>query len=112
MNPAPCSWRVRISLIFDDLERLSRRSRFSSPGTPKIYSTPSSSRHCINKSEAFIICRFGPFLAVAPCPRKHSEARGDWAADPPPKRKTCIELSGVRHQEEFVFHAPCKQNLF
>jgi hypothetical protein len=30
-------------------------SAFSSPGTPKIRSTPSASKHFTNKSEAFII---------------------------------------------------------
>src|SRR4051812_43097204 len=55
MKPAPCSWRVRIRRIFFERDRLSRKSRFSSPGTPKTYSTPSSSRHEINRSEALVI---------------------------------------------------------
>jgi hypothetical protein len=32
-------------LIFLERESESRKSRFSSPGTPKMYSQPSSSRH-------------------------------------------------------------------
>src|SRR3954452_8678108 len=55
MNPAPCSCRVRINFTFEERERLSRKSRFSSPGTPNIYSTPSSSRHWMNRSEALVI---------------------------------------------------------
>src|SRR5882724_10327040 len=52
MNAAPCSWRVRTSLI-EELRRLSTTSRFSSPGTPKIRSTPSFSSAATNKSEPF-----------------------------------------------------------
>src|SRR3569833_310241 len=104
MKPAPCSWRVRISLIFEDLDRLSRKSRFSSPGTPKIYWTPSSSRHCTNTSEAFIIGRLGPlFMAIARCPRSIAKD-AETALPAPHERKLCIELSGVRHQDESVFH--------
>src|SRR5436190_12672388 len=55
MKPAPCSWRVRISLILVERDRLSRKSRFSSPGTPNTYSTPSSSRQWMNRSEALVI---------------------------------------------------------
>src|SRR5215213_11318831 len=54
MKAAPCSWRVRISLI-DELRRLSTTSRFSSPGTPKIRSTPSFSSAATNKSDPFAI---------------------------------------------------------
>ena len=43
IKPAACSCRVRISLIFEFFSEFSR-SRFSSPGMPKIYSTPSASR--------------------------------------------------------------------
>src|SRR3954454_4830667 len=52
MNAAPCSWRVKISLI-EELRRLSTTSRFSSPGTPKMRSTPSFSSAATNKSEPF-----------------------------------------------------------
>src|SRR3954471_3410505 len=52
MKAAPCSWRVRISLI-DELRRLSTTSRFSSPGTPKIRSTPSFSSAATNRSDPF-----------------------------------------------------------
>ena len=34
------------------------KSAFSSPGIPKIFVTPSSSKHLINKSDAFIISPF------------------------------------------------------
>jgi hypothetical protein len=53
MNPAACSCRVRISLIFDR-ESESSMSRFSSPGIPKMYSTPSFSSALMNRSDAFI----------------------------------------------------------
>src|SRR6476660_3124234 len=58
MKAAPCSCRVRISLI-DELRRLSTTSRFSSPGTPKIRSTPSFSSAATNKSDPLAI---GPSL--------------------------------------------------
>src|SRR6185437_3043294 len=68
---AACSWRVRISLIFFERDRLSRKSRFSSPGTPKMYSTPSSSRHATNRSDALVIAlvprpnrELGPFAQL------------------------------------------------
>ena len=53
IKPAPCSWRVNMSLIVD-VRSDSNKSRFSSPGIPKIYSTPSASRALTNKSDAFI----------------------------------------------------------
>ena len=37
-----------------DLHKHSKKSRFSSPGNPKTYSTPSSSRHLINNSAPII----------------------------------------------------------
>src|SRR3979411_2376357 len=52
MKAAPCSCRVRTSLI-EELRRLSTTSRFSSPGTPKMRSTPSFSSAATNKSEPF-----------------------------------------------------------
>src|SRR5712675_2224337 len=50
MKAAPCSCRVRISLI-EELRRLSTTSRFSSPGTPKMRSTPSFSSAATSKSD-------------------------------------------------------------
>src|ERR1043166_2530160 len=50
MNAAPCSCRVSTSLI-EDLRRLSTMSRFSSPGTPKMRSTPSFSSAATIRSE-------------------------------------------------------------
>ena len=46
---------VKINLILLDLLRLSRKSRFSSPGMPNTYSQPSASKHSINESDAFVI---------------------------------------------------------
>src|ERR1700684_1703548 len=51
MNAAACSWRVKMSSI-DDLRMDSTISRFSSPGIPKIRSTPSFSRAATSRSEA------------------------------------------------------------
>src|SRR5450631_3995795 len=50
MKAAPCSWRVRMSLI-DELRKLSTTSRFSSPGTPKMRSTPSFSSAATRRSD-------------------------------------------------------------
>src|SRR5512137_1983605 len=60
MKAAACSWRVTTTLIAD-LRRDSRMSRVSSPGKPKIYSTPSSSSWRAKRSDAFI----GGHLSVA-----------------------------------------------
>ena len=54
MNAAACSWRVRTSSI-EDVRRDSTTSRFSSPGMPKIRSTPSFSSAATSKSEPFVI---------------------------------------------------------
>jgi len=53
MKPAPCSWRV-ITNSIGERESESRKSKFSSPGIPKTYSTPSASRAFTSKSDAFI----------------------------------------------------------
>ena len=53
MNPAPCSWRVIIKRMLEFVNEFSK-SRFSSPGTPKMYWTPSFSNAFTNKSDAFI----------------------------------------------------------
>ena len=50
---AACSCRQSTKSI-GELIREIIRSAFSSPGTPKIRSTPSFSRHLTNKSDAFI----------------------------------------------------------
>src|SRR5260370_28879095 len=50
MNAAACSWRVKMSAIVD-LRIDSTISRFSSPGTPKMRSTPSFSRAAIKRSD-------------------------------------------------------------
>jgi hypothetical protein len=53
MKEAGCSWRVTMSLILDRRSD-STTSRFSSPGTPKIRSTPSFSKAATSRSEPFI----------------------------------------------------------
>src|SRR5659263_679651 len=59
MKAAPCSCRVTMNFIFD-LERESRMSSISSPGTPNIYDTPSFSRHFTKRSLPFILIhRYG-----------------------------------------------------
>src|SRR5450432_2545700 len=50
MKAAPCSCRVKISLI-EDFRKLSTTSRFSSPGTPKMRSTPSFSSAATRRSD-------------------------------------------------------------
>src|SRR6266404_1193236 len=51
MNAAACSWRVKMSWIVD-FRMDSTVSRFSSPGIPKIRSTPSFLRAATRRSEA------------------------------------------------------------
>src|SRR5580658_8898414 len=75
MNAAPCSWRVKINLI-DELRRLSTTSRFSSPGTPKMRSTPSFSSAATSKSDPFGIA----VLPIVPFDQPHRH--GDRASDP------------------------------
>ena len=50
---APCSCLVRTNLI-EESSRASMTWAFSSPGTPKMWVTPSFSRHLANSSAAFI----------------------------------------------------------
>src|SRR3989304_7920085 len=50
MNAAPCSCLVVINFIPEDIME-STSSSVSSPGMPKIYLTPSVSRHFANKSD-------------------------------------------------------------
>ena len=52
IKAAPCSWRVVINWIGESL-KASRTCKFSSPGKPKTYSTPSFSRHCTSNSAVF-----------------------------------------------------------
>src|SRR6201998_4575020 len=54
MKAAACSWRVMTSWI-DDLRMASTTSRFSSPGIPKIRSTPSFSRAATRRSEPLTV---------------------------------------------------------
>ncbi|KJZ96208.1 hypothetical protein ClosIBUN13A_CONTIG167g02591 [Clostridium sp. IBUN13A] len=52
INAAPCSCLVVINFI-DESRKAFITSRFSSPGIPKIYSTPSSSKHFTNNFAVF-----------------------------------------------------------
>ena len=63
MNPAACSCRVKINRI-SEFERASSRSRFSSPGIPKTYSTPSASKALMNRSDALNLSSLGNALAL------------------------------------------------
>src|SRR6516225_756460 len=60
MKAAACSCRVTISSILEPCND-STTSRFSSPGTPKIRSTPSFSRALTRRSEPFI---FGVLIGL------------------------------------------------
>src|SRR3954469_16319125 len=60
MKAAACSCRVRTSWI-EDFRKDSTTSRFSSPGTPKIRSTPSFSSAATNRSEPLGIVTSGDF---------------------------------------------------
>ena len=54
MNAAPCSCRVSTKRMLSDASSDIMKSAFSSPGTPKMYSMPSASRHLTNRSDAFM----------------------------------------------------------
>src|SRR5258708_5206898 len=54
MNPATCSCRVTTSLM-EEVRSAPRKSKFSSPGTPKMYSTPSFSSARTIRSAPFTI---------------------------------------------------------
>src|SRR6202011_4105851 len=71
MNAAACSWRVRTSWI-DDLRIDSTTSRFSSPGIPKIRSTPSFSRAAISTSEPLFTRRSPGALRKTSLPQRSS----------------------------------------
>src|SRR4051794_1811403 len=77
MNAPPDSWWVGTNLTDDSRIDMSR-SAFSSPGTPKTYSTPSASRHFMNRSLA-LMCR--------------SHSPGDRRPSDPGQ----MPVSGVRH---------------
>ena len=70
MKPAACSWRVITSSIFE-WRSDSTTSRFSSPGMPKMRSTPSFSRAATRRSDPFVIASglWGFFGAAAACRR-------------------------------------------
>src|SRR6516162_3378866 len=75
MKAAACSCRVRTSSIFE-LRSDSTTSRFSSPGTPKIRSTPSFSNAATNRSEPFTM-----FSLPAFCAQSRREAVDDRARE-------------------------------
>src|SRR3954471_24819126 len=54
MKPAACSWRVITSSIFEERSD-STTSRFSSPGMPKMRSTPSFSSAATRTSEPLVM---------------------------------------------------------
>src|ERR1700676_577633 len=53
MKAAPCSWWV-VTKVIGLSSSASMMSIFSSPGTPKMYSTPSFSRHFTNSCASVI----------------------------------------------------------
>ncbi len=54
----------------------SRKSRFSSPGTPKIYSQPSASRHSMNRSDALRVSACESVIREFPLSRPARCGRG------------------------------------
>src|SRR6056297_4071110 len=78
MKPAPCSWRVTTTSM-DDSRRASSRSRFSSPGTAKILSTPSASRHSTINRDAFrSLMTFSSFVPDQQCNGCRPGAAFNW----------------------------------
>src|SRR5271170_1525600 len=75
MKPATCSCRVTTSLM-REVRSASRRSRFSSPGTPKMHSTPSFSSARTIRSAPFTadVCMAEACLGEL---SRMSEMRGD-----------------------------------
>src|SRR5271168_3023263 len=73
MKAAACSCRVMTSWI-DDLRMDSTTSRFSSPGMPKIRSTPSFSSAATKRSEALTVC--GWCVAIRNAPTEVAGSRG------------------------------------
>src|SRR5271156_760751 len=71
MKESADSWRVTMSLMLDRRSD-STTSRFSSPGTPKIRSTPSFSKAEISRSEPFI--RSTPSRPWAFAPKSEADA--------------------------------------
>src|SRR5690625_207946 len=53
MKAAPCSWRQGTNSM-DEESRAKSNASFSSPGTPKMWFTPSVSRHLTKSSATFI----------------------------------------------------------
>jgi hypothetical protein len=53
IKAAPCSCLTKMNLIFEFNNDIIK-SLVSSPGKPKIYSTPSDSKHLMKRSDAFI----------------------------------------------------------
>src|SRR6267154_944181 len=79
MKPAACSWRVITSSIAD-VRSDSTTSRFSSPGMPKMRSTPSFSSAATRRSEPLVMEGYQCWLAgrlfeVSECERCRLEYR-------------------------------------
>src|SRR5882724_6558729 len=124
MKAAPCSCRVKISLI-DELRRLSTTSRFSSPGTPKIRSTPSFSSAATNKSDPLamarlrlnssIVFRSDPAIAFEiasrPCVRHPKRCdKGDkrHRGDVP---EECKLIAGRFQRQRNIFRGPAEHRI-
>ena len=58
MKAAPCSCRVVMNVMLVLWEMESTIWSVSSPGTPKMYSTPSFSRHRVKRSAAFMLLEY------------------------------------------------------
>ena len=55
IKAAACSCLTRTNFIVSESASEIIRSAFSSPGKPKMYSTPSFSKHSMKRSDAFIV---------------------------------------------------------
>src|SRR5699024_3581178 len=93
MNAAACSWRVRTNSI-DDWRTESRKSMFSSPGTPKMRSTPSSSKALPMTSDprCVVICPTLPRIRGRTHHLAHTEAAPP-ARPHPPRRPRRTHLA-------------------
>src|SRR5690606_34345249 len=88
MIPAACSCRVSTSSI-EEVRSDSIRSRFSSPGMPNTYSTPSASSAATKRSDALVTSMSPPRwmpAAYPPCrarPERRRDGRGARHLAPP-----------------------------
>src|SRR6267154_5943061 len=77
MKPAACSWRVSTSLILE-CRSDSMTSRFSSPGSAKMHSTPSFSSAATSRSDPLDIADVSPWESwpIAVCWSRSGRAHG------------------------------------